>query len=97
MTVRDPSQSALIALIQSGVLNSYLAAQGFNNSTTPPSELAVGANVGVQVTAGPDVGFFGATPIAKPTVTGSKASGAALASLLTTLATLGLIVDGTST
>lgn len=41
-------------------------------------------------------GFFGATPIAQPTVTGSKANGAALTSLLAQLAALGLIVDGTS-
>lgn len=42
------------------------------------------------------MGFFAVAPIAQPTVTGSKASGAALQSLLTELANLGLIVDGTS-
>lgn len=42
------------------------------------------------------MGFFGAAPIAQPTVTGSRASGAALVSLLSQLATLGIIVDGTS-
>ncbi len=46
---------------------------------------------------GTTMGFFGATPIAKPTVTGSRASGAALASLLTELASLGLIIDGSTT
>lgn len=42
------------------------------------------------------LGFFAATPVAKPTVTGSKVSGAALVSLLAQLVALGLITDGTS-
>lgn len=42
------------------------------------------------------VGFFGATAIAKPAVTGSRAANAALASLLTALANLGLISDSSS-
>lgn len=41
-------------------------------------------------------GAFGATPVAKPTVTGSRGGNAALASLLTALQNLGLIVDSTS-
>jgi parallel beta-helix repeat protein len=42
------------------------------------------------------VGFYGATPAAKPTVTGSRGGNAALASLLTQLAGLGLITDSSS-
>jgi hypothetical protein len=42
------------------------------------------------------VGFYGAAPASKPTVTGSRGGNAALASLLSALATLGLITDGTS-
>lgn len=42
------------------------------------------------------IGFFGATPIAKPNVSGSRGGNAALASLLTSLAALGLISDGTT-
>jgi hypothetical protein len=42
------------------------------------------------------VGFFGATAVAKPTVTGSRGGNAALASLLTALASLGLITDSSS-
>jgi hypothetical protein len=41
-------------------------------------------------------GFFGATPIAKPTVTGSRGGNAAVASLCTQLANLGIITDSTS-
>ena len=40
--------------------------------------------------------FNAATPIAKPTITGSRGSNAALANLLTQLANYGLIIDGTS-
>jgi hypothetical protein len=42
------------------------------------------------------LGFFGATPMAKPTVTGSRGGNAALASLLTALANYGLITNSTS-
>lgn len=41
-------------------------------------------------------GFNGATPVAKPTVTGSRGGNAALASLLTALDTLGLLTDSSS-
>lgn len=42
------------------------------------------------------VGFFGQAPAAKPTITGSRGGNAALASLLTALATLGLITNNTT-
>lgn len=42
------------------------------------------------------VGFYNTTPAAKPTVTGSRGGNAALASLLTALAGLGLITDSSS-
>lgn len=40
--------------------------------------------------------FYGGTPAAKPAITGSRGANAALASLLTQLAALGLITDSTS-
>ena len=43
-----------------------------------------------------DVGFYNTAPQTKPTVTGSRAGNAALADLLTELATLGLITDSSS-
>jgi hypothetical protein len=43
------------------------------------------------------IGFWGATPIVRPKVTGSRASGAALTSLLEQLASAGLIVNESST
>lgn len=42
------------------------------------------------------IGFNGATPVAKPTITGSRGGNAAIASLLTALANLGLITDSTT-
>jgi hypothetical protein len=51
---------------------------------------------GVLDHSGASAGFFGATPAAKPTITGSRAGNAALADLLTSLATLGLITDSTT-
>jgi hypothetical protein len=42
------------------------------------------------------MGFFGSVGTSRPTITGSRGGNAALASLLTNLATLGLITDGTS-
>ncbi len=45
---------------------------------------------------GTGVAFNGTAPIAKPTVTGSRGGNAALASLLTQLAALGLITDSSS-
>lgn len=42
------------------------------------------------------VGFYGATPVTRPAVTGSRGGNAALASLLTALANLGLITDGST-
>lgn len=42
------------------------------------------------------LGFYGSAATAKQTVTGSKGANAALASLLTALATLGLITDSTT-
>jgi len=48
------------------------------------------------VTFAGTVGFNGTTAIAKPTITGSRAGNAALASLLTALANYGLITDSTT-
>ena len=42
------------------------------------------------------LGFFGATAVAKPTVTGSKGGNAALGSLISALAGLGLVTDSTT-
>lgn len=58
-------------------------------------KLRTGSTVRVECNA-TGIGFFAATPVAKPTVTGSRGANAALASLLTQLASLGLITDSSS-
>lgn len=55
----------------------------------------VAITMGGLVVAG-GVGFHGATPMAKPPVTGAKAGNAALASLLAVLVSYGLITDSTA-
>jgi hypothetical protein len=57
---------------------------------------AVSATKELKTATGSLVGFFGADPVAKRTVTGSRGGNAALADLLTELAALGLITDSTS-
>lgn len=42
------------------------------------------------------MGFNGTTPVAKPTITGSRSANAALASLLTALAATGILTDSSS-
>ncbi len=61
--------------------------------------LAVGGGTGTKIGTAPTqkLGFFNATPVVQPTVTGSRGGNVALASLLTQLASLGLIVDSTTT
>jgi hypothetical protein len=52
---------------------------------------------GVQVdAAGGRVGFYGTTPVARPSITGSRGGNAALASLITQLASQGLVTDNTT-
>lgn len=60
---------------------------------------SAGAREGFRVEASgsaPKIGFFGAAAAVKPTVTGSRSSNAALASLLTALAGLGILTDSSS-
>jgi hypothetical protein len=42
------------------------------------------------------IGFYGTSPISKPTISGSRGGNAALTSLLTALANLGLVTDSTT-
>lgn len=59
----------------------------------------VSGNISVDGTlahTGTTAGFYNATPVAKPTVTGAKGGNAALTSLLTALASLGLITDSST-
>lgn len=71
-----------------------------NQSGTIATTARVGIGAGLTLTETwvqhRALGFFGATPVAKPTVTGSKAANAALTSLLTALANLGILTDSST-
>jgi len=73
-----------------GVLSLYMqdAGSAFNLYNSAGTVLIAANDTGI--------GFHGTAPIAKPTVTGSKASNAALASLCTALANLGWITNSTT-
>lgn len=58
--------------------------------------LNVGGNAVIICAASGTIGFFGSVGHTKPTVTGSKGGNAALGSLISALASLGLITDSTS-
>lgn len=68
---------------------------GWNDGATAVSAFSAYIDSEVTPTAAL-IGFYGTAPTAKPTVAGSKGGNAALASLLTALATLGLITDSTT-
>ena len=57
---------------------------------------ATGVGNFIKLNTSGNIGFFGSGGTTHPTVTGSRGGNAALASLLTALAGLGLIIDGTS-
>jgi hypothetical protein len=46
--------------------------------------------------SGRGIGFFGASPVARPVIGGSRGGNSALASLLSALASLGLVTDSSS-
>ena len=84
-------------------LRSGLALKLNNAANTAVAQIATDAS-GNLVTGGTngslqingDIGFFGTSPAAKPTVSGSRAGNAALADLLNELAALGLITNSSS-
>jgi hypothetical protein len=60
-------------------------------------EIGYGATIGGSLQhTGSTAGFYGATPIAKPTITGSRKDGTAWANLLAKLVQMGLVNDGTT-
>lgn len=53
-------------------------------------------NPSVAVALDGDIGFFGATPASRPTISGSRGGNVALADLITKLETLGILEDSTT-
>lgn len=79
-----------VDLLLSG--NVELGTAGAVNGTT----VSITGTTVVLGGAGTSLAFYGAAGTAKPTVTGSRGSNAALASLLTALSNLGLVTDSSS-
>jgi hypothetical protein len=84
--------------LEGGAAGQKAILAGFSGASY--SEISLAPQGVAAITARRDtvlrLGFFGAPVTAKPTVTGSRGGNAALASLLTALANLGLITDSTT-
>ena len=96
--------SAVVATTNATASGQASAVVGGDNGTASgASAIAIGENATApnarDIAIGGatcQVGFLGALPIARPTVVGSRAANAALASLVQQLAALGLVTDGTT-
>lgn len=75
----------------------YLRIYSYNGGTLSGTTLAIGPTGNMLIGyTGSAIGFMGAAAVTRPTVSGSRAGNAALDSLLTQLATLGLITNSTT-
>jgi hypothetical protein len=100
--------SAILTAQVAGDTNSlgrfYVSANGDHNwgDGTNPTDLKLRRSAAGRLRCDQDlqiagsVGFYAAGPVAKQTVTGSRGANAALASLLTALAALGLVTDSST-
>jgi hypothetical protein len=79
----------------SNVLTLSAATVAFGPAATFSNSLTASADASLAGASGL-LGFYGSAGSAKPTISGAKAGNAALGSLISALAALGLITDGTS-
>ena len=104
LVMSDGTGTSCYQLFRDGTTNVYSISKFVDNTLsffnyTNSGERAICMHDGGGITigdSGENVGFYGETPQPKPTVTGSRSSGAALESLLTALDTLGLITNNTT-
>ena len=87
-----PSGTATVALSVTGDSHSSFIQSWTPNGGSPTMAVAHDGSLFL----GANIGFYGTTPQPQPTVTGSKGGNAALASLMTALSGLGLVVDSTT-
>lgn len=71
------------------------AALAFGGGHNIEFSTTTGTKIGTAT--GQKIGFWNATPVAKPTVTGSRSAGTALTNLLQELAAIGLLTNSTTT
>jgi len=89
-----PGTNAYILMVGDPASNS-VGRIAYDHTTDRWTFRAGGGGVSFSIGNG-TTGFYATTPIAKPTVTGSRGGNAALASVLTQLAALGLLTDSSS-
>lgn len=82
--------SPILPLLFSGYDGNTISLTAMMEIDPAANEITLGSNASVKL------GFYNATPISKPTVTGSRGGNAALADLLQELQNLGLITDSSS-
>jgi trimeric autotransporter adhesin len=94
----DPTTNADLFSVGSDVagtsemgFRSYKAGTG----TTRPIKFYIDATIKLEISA-TGIGFFASSPVAKPSITGSRGGNAGLASLLSNLNNMGLITDNTT-
>jgi hypothetical protein len=111
LRVRDSSNSAQLEFLptadggsiyfydEAGAANMIMGVQSDNSvqmSSSYGIDIGGAGGLRVQMSSGATLGFFTSYGTTKPTVTGSRGGNAALASLLTALADLGLLTNSSS-
>ena len=89
----DSGGTPQTAVLVSSANNTYLACSPTGPGNGYLADSSLNVKFAFNATG---LAFYGTTPIAKPTVTGAKGGNAALTSLMTTLANLGLVTDSTT-
>lgn len=103
--VLQVSGGQAIAGANAGIDNAFNILRVYSNLANSEIQVASGAGPIAFYTSGSNrmtlgaagaIGFYGSSGVTQPTVTGSRGGNAALASLLTALANMGLIVNSSS-
>lgn len=94
--VGSPAENAIVATLNAAVDLYYNNAKVFETISGGAKTTGTHQITGNLDHDGSNVGFYSTAPAAKQTVTGSRGGNAALASLLTGLAAIGLITDSSS-
>jgi len=101
---------AVTGLSTTGISTVTIVAVGYANSPPAnPISVTGGSGLGATLnlgwtaangitlgTSGQKIGFYGTTPIAKPSVSGSRGGNAALASVIAALSSYGFVTDNTT-
>lgn len=93
----DPGQAPRLRLSSSLSAGAQIVSDQTGGATAPILTIVVAGSERMRFSnTSQSIGFYGSAGSAKPTITGAKGSNAALGSLLTALANMGLVTDSTS-